>query len=103
MQIHLLDKIKALHPEWKEGMVKNTLLVVALLLEEKTVWKLKGSVGKLLGNTQTDSRSHYQRLKRWLKAGVEQKGLWVVLLQASASLLIKKRKCLITLLILNVP
>jgi hypothetical protein len=64
MQTHLLDKIKALHPEWKEGLVKNTLLVVALLLEEKTVnlWKLKGSVGKLLGNTETDSRSHYQRL-----------------------------------------
>jgi hypothetical protein len=97
MQTHLLDKIKLLHPEWKEGLVKNTLLVVALLLEEKTVnlWKLKGSVGKLLGNTDTDSRSHYQRLKRWLKAGAEQKRLWVVLLQASASLLTKKSKCLI--------
>jgi len=97
MQTHLLDKIKALHPEWKEGLVKNTLLVVALLLEEKTVnlWKLKGSVGKLLGNTQTDSRSHYQPLKRWLKAGLAHKGLWVVLLQASVSLLSKKSKCLI--------
>ena len=97
MQTHLLDKIKALHPEWKEGMVKNTLLVVALLLEEKTVnlWKLKGSVGKLLGNTETDSRSHYQRLKRWLNSELTQKGLWVVLLQASASLVTKKSKCLI--------
>jgi hypothetical protein len=97
MQTHLLDKIKALHPEWKEGMVKNTLLVVALLLEEKTVnlWKLKGSVGKLLGNTETDSRSHYQRLKRWLNSELSQKGLWVVLLQASGSLLSKKSKCLI--------
>jgi hypothetical protein len=39
-----------------------------LLLEEKTVilYKLKGSVGKLLGNTAIDSRSHYQRLHRWL-------------------------------------
>ena len=72
MQTHLLDKIKTLDPEWKEGLVKNTLLVVALLLEEKTVnlWKLKGSVGKLLGNTETDSRSHYQRLKRWLNSGL---------------------------------
>ncbi len=97
VQTHLLDKIKALHPDWKEGLVKNTLLVVALLLEEKTVnvWKLKGSVGKLLGNTETDSRSHYQRLKRWLNSGLVQKGLWVVLLQASASLLSKKSKCLI--------
>ena len=97
MQTHLLDKIKSLHPEWKEGLVKNTLLVVALLLEEKTVnlWKLKGSVGKLLGNTETDSRSHYQRLKRWLNSGLAQKGLWAVLLQASASLLTKKSKCLI--------
>lgn len=97
MQTHLLDKIKTLHPEWKEGLVKNTLLVVALLLEEKTVnlWKLKGSVGKLLGNTETDSRSHYQRLKRWLNSGLAQKGLWVVLLQASVSLLSKKSKCLI--------
>lgn len=97
MQTHLLDKIKTLDPEWKEGLVKNTLLVVALLLEEKTVnlWKLKGSVGKLLGNVETDSRSHYQRLKRWLNSGLTQKGLWVVLLQASASLLTKKSKCLI--------
>jgi hypothetical protein len=31
---HLLDKIKALQPEWEEGLVQNTLLVVALLLEE---------------------------------------------------------------------
>jgi hypothetical protein len=78
VQNHLLDKSKALHPEWKEGVVKNTLLVVALLLEEKTVnlWKLKGSVGKLRGNTDTDSRSHYQRLKRWLNSGVAQKGLF---------------------------
>ncbi len=97
VQTHLLDKIKTLHPEWKQGLVKNTLLVVALLLEEKTVnlWKLKGSVGKLLGNTDTDARSHYQRLKRWLNSGLAQKGLWVVLLQASASLLSKKSKCLI--------
>ena len=97
MQTHLLDKIKALHPEWKEGLVKNTLLVVALLLEEKTVnlWKLKGSVGKLLGNTETDSRSHYQRLKRWLNSGIGQKGIWVVLLQASVGLLTKKSRCLI--------
>ncbi len=97
VQTHLLDKIKALHPEWKEGLLKNTLLVIALLLEEKTVnlWKLKGSVGKLLGNTDTDSRSHYQRLKRWLNSELTQKGLWVVVLQASVSLLTKKSRCLI--------
>ncbi|MBD0254737.1 MAG: transposase [Cytophagales bacterium] len=97
MQTHLLDKTKSLHSEWKEGLVKNTLLVVALLLEEKTVnlWKLKGSVGKLLGNTDPDSRSHYQRLKRWLNSGLAQKRLWVVLLQASVGLLTKKSKCLI--------
>jgi hypothetical protein len=80
----------------ERGVGKNTLLVVALLLEEKTVnlWKLKGSVGKLLGNAQTDSRSHYQRLRRWF-IGSSTKRLWVVLLQASACLLSRKIKCLI--------
>lgn len=97
MYPHLLDKVKKLHPEWKGALVKNTLLVVALLLEEKTVslWKLKGSVGKLLGNTGTDSRSHYQRLKRWLRAGQGDKGLWVNLLRAAVSLLQKQAVCLI--------
>ena len=97
MYHHLLDKIKQEKPEWKTSLVKNTLLVVALLLEEKTVslWKLKGSVGKLLGNTQTDSRSHYQRLKRWLKEGKQGKGLWVEMLRAAVSLLSKQSVCLI--------
>jgi hypothetical protein len=97
MYHHLLDKIKQEKPEWKASLVKNTLLVVALLLEEKTVslWKLKGSVGKLLGNTQTDSRSHYQRLKRWLKEGEKGKGLWVEMLRAAVSLLSKESVCLI--------
>ncbi len=68
-----------------------------LLLEEKTVnlWKLKGSVGKLLGNTETDSRSHYQRLKRWLRLGESTKLLWVGMLKAAAALLEKKSKILI--------
>lgn len=97
MYHHLLDKIRQEKPEWKTSLVKNTLLVVALLLEEKTVslWKLKGSVGKLLGNTQTDSRSHYQRLKRWLKEGKQGKGLWVEMLRAAVSLLSKQSVCLI--------
>lgn len=71
--------------------------MVALLLEEKTInlWKLKGSVGKLLGNTSTDSRSHYQRLKRWLWSAAEDKGPWTGMLQASASLLKKKSRYLI--------
>ncbi len=67
MYTHLLDEFKKLLPEGKASLLKNTLLMVALLLEEKTVnlWKLKGSVGKLLGNTETDSRSHYHRFRRW--------------------------------------
>jgi hypothetical protein len=71
--------------------------MVMLLLEEKTVnlWKLKGSVGKLLGNTETDPRSHYQRLKRWLRLGESTKLLWVGMLKAAAALLEKKSKILI--------
>lgn len=71
--------------------------MVCLLLEEKTVnlWKLKGSVGKLLGNTATDPRSHYQRLKRWLWLGRASKSIWIGMLQASLSLLEKRGKCLI--------
>jgi hypothetical protein len=97
MYHHLLDKIKQEKLEWKTSLVKNTLLVVALLLEEKTVslWKLKGAVGKLLGNTTTDSRSHYQRLKRWLKEGERGKGLWVEMLRTALSLLSKESVCLI--------
>jgi hypothetical protein len=97
MYHHLLNKIKQEKPEWKVSLVKNTLLVVALLLEEKTVslWKLKGSVGKLLGNTNTDSRSYYQRLKRWLREGKQGKGLWVQMLRAAVSLLSKESVCLI--------
>jgi hypothetical protein len=34
-------------------------------------------------------------LKRWLRAGEKDKGLWVGLLNASVSLLTKKSKCLI--------
>ena len=71
--------------------------MVALLLEEKTVnlWKLKGSVGKLLGNTETDPRSHYQRLKRWLRAGELEKSIWINMLKAAVSLLHEKSQCLI--------
>ena len=67
MYAHLLDKFKESHPDWQFGLIKNTLLMVALILDHQTVclWKLKGSVEKFLGNTQTDSRSHYQRIKRW--------------------------------------
>ncbi len=67
------------------------------MLEEKTVslWKLKGSVGKLLGNTSTDPRSHYQRLKRWLKLSDSNKHIWAGMLQAAAGLLEKKSRFLI--------
>lgn len=89
MYAHLLDKFKNINPDWQESMIKNTLLMVALVLDRQTVclWKLKGSVGKFLGNVETDSRSHYQRIKRWFKDGVKIKYLWLVLLEFSVSLL----------------
>lgn len=91
MYAHLLDKFKESHPEWQAGLLKNTLLMVALILDRQTVclWKLKGSVGKFLGNTQTDSRSHYQRIKRWFWNSLEQKYVWLILLETSAGLLKK--------------
>jgi hypothetical protein len=97
MYHHLLDKIKQERPEWKGALVKNTLLVVALLLEGQTVnlWKLKGRIGKLLGKQQAHSRSGYQRLKRWLRAGESTKGLWVHMLRAAVSLLTEQSTCLI--------
>jgi len=97
MYAHLLQKFKEVVPGWKTSQLKNTLLMVSLLLEEKTVnlWKLKGSVGKLLGNTQTDPGSHYQRLKRWLWSAEKDKSLWVGMLQAAVSLLEKKSQLLI--------
>lgn len=65
MYHHLLNKIKIENPEWKKHIIKNTLLMVALILEEKTVnlWKLKSAVGKQLGTDRVNSRSHYQRIK----------------------------------------
>lgn len=97
MYTHLLDEFKKIAPDWKTSQLKNTLLMVSLLLEEKTVnlWKLKGSVGKLLGNTETDPQSHYQRLKRWLWSGKADKSIWIGMLHASVSLLEKKSRCLI--------
>lgn len=97
MYTHLLDKFKNINPDWQESMIKNTLLMVALLLDRQTVclWKLKGSVGKFLGNTETDSRSHYQRIKRWFKDGVKIKYLWLVLLEFSVGLLKKFTEVLI--------
>lgn len=97
MYHHLLDKVKEVEPGWKGSTIKNTLLLVSLLLEEKTcnLWKLKGSVGKLLGNQTTDVRSHYQRLKRWLRSAEENKGIWVEMLRAAVSLLQGKSRCLI--------
>jgi hypothetical protein len=89
MYHHLLDKVSKIETGWKASWIKNTLLIVALLLEEKTcnLWKLKGSVGKLLGNTATDSGSHYQRIKRWFWLGEQQKGFWIELLRAAVSVL----------------
>ncbi|HYO05594.1 MAG TPA: transposase [Phototrophicaceae bacterium] len=92
-----MDKFKQTHPQWQASLVKNTLLMVALLLDRQTVclWKLKASVGKFLGNTHTDSRSHYQRIKRWFKQGLEHKYVWLVLLQCAMGLLTKATKVLI--------
>lgn len=97
MYHHLIDKIKIDNPEWKAHIIKNTLLMVALILEEKTVnlWKLKAAVGTQLGTKTVDSRSHYQRIKRWFWEGQSQKGMWIVILRASLSLLTKKSNLLI--------
>jgi hypothetical protein len=97
MYAHLLNKFKESHPEWQVGLLKNTLLMVALILDRQTVclWKLKGSVGKFLGNTQTDSRSHYQRIKRWFWGCLAQKYVWLILLETSAGLLKKMTEVLI--------
>ena len=97
MYAHLLNKFKENHPEWKAGLLKNTLLMVALVLDRQTVclWKLKGGVGKFLGNTQTDSRSHYQRIKRWFWSSLEQKYVWLILLETSAGLLKKMTEIII--------
>jgi len=57
--------------------------MVALILIEKTrgrptvnLWKLKAGVGKQLGNRKVYSRSHYQRLKRWLWQEKASPAIW---------------------------
>jgi hypothetical protein len=97
MYTPLLTQVKQLHPEWKESTVKNTLLMVALLLTEKTVnlWKLKAGVSRQLGNTAVDPRSHYQRLKRWLWQEKATPGMWIQIVKATLSLWGRKTDCLI--------
>ena len=97
MYTHLLAQFKQHHPDWKESTVKNTLLMVALILSEKTVnlWKLKAGVGNQLGNKEVDSRSHYQRLKRWLWQEKATPGVWIQIAKASLSLLNGSTDCLI--------
>ncbi len=71
--------------------------MVALLLTEKTVnlWKLKAGVGKQLGNTRVDTRSHYQRIKRWLWQEKATPGIWIQIAKASLSLLGGQTDCFI--------
>jgi hypothetical protein len=97
MYTHLLAQFKQQHPEWKASTIKNTLLMVALILSEKTVnlWKLKAGVGKQLGNKEVDSRSHYQRLKRWLWQEKATPGIWIQIAKASLSLLGGQTHCFI--------
>lgn len=92
-----MAQIKQLHPDWKESIVKNTLLLLALILTEKRVklWKLKAGVGKQLGNKEVDSPSHYQRLKRWLCQQKATPGIWIQIAKASLSLLGGQSDCLI--------
>ena len=63
--------------------------MVALLLDRQTVclWRLKGSVGKFLGNTGTDTHSHYKRIKRWFTKSLDHKYVWLVLLESAIGLL----------------
>lgn len=97
MYTHLLDKFKEKEGKSASGLLKNTLLMVALLLDRQTVclWRLKGSVGKFLGNTSTDSRSHYQRIKRWFGQSLEEKYVWLKILQYSVALVEKATHLLI--------
>jgi hypothetical protein len=97
MYTHLLAQITQQHPDWKASTIKNTLLMVALILSGKTVnlWKLKAGVSKQLGNTGVDSRSHYQRLKRWLWQEKATPGLWIQIAKASLSLLGGQTDCFI--------
>ena len=71
--------------------------MVAVILTEKTVnlWKLKAGVGKQLGNREVDSRSHYQRLKRWLWQENVTPGMWIEIARASLSLLGGQTDCFI--------
>lgn len=97
MYAHLLSKVSQQFPEWKTATLQNTLLMVALLLSEKTcnLWKLKAGVGRQLGNTKTLSTSHYQRIKRWLAWGQQHPRAWTLLVKAAASLLTTHCQCLI--------
>lgn len=97
MYAHLLLKAKQLYPQAPDALLQNTLLMVALLLDQKTanLYRLKDAVGRLLGNTTTQPESHYQRLKRFLWQGKAQDRLWIAILRAALGLLTGQSRYLI--------
>ena len=62
----LLVKVSEFFPNHRKSCIKNVLILALciLLKESVNLYKLKGSVGTVLGNETSDSSSHYKRLIR---------------------------------------
>lgn len=78
----LLNKSKKIFPDFCTYRLRNTCLLVSLILLKETVNlnKLKPHVGSVLGNTDSQVDSHYKRLTRYFNDAFQQRFLWKYLL-----------------------
>ena len=88
----LLNKLKEEYASEHQTTLKNVLVVLCAILVKETVNlnKLKNQVGVILGNTASQTDSHYKRLTRFFNEGFHQFSLWKVILQAVVKWLVKQ-------------
>lgn len=66
----LLNKLTNYLPNYADHVLYNSLVVVAAILDNRTVClnKMKGRLGIITGNTATSSDSNYKRLTRYFRS-----------------------------------
>lgn len=88
MKEPLLDKIKEEMPEYSICSLRSLLTIILAILHKETcsLYKLRGTFGRVIGKSGSKPSSHYQRMVRFF--GSYHKGsLWIDLLRLSFRLL----------------
>ena len=88
----LLDKSKNVFSGFCAYRLRNTCLLASLILLKGTVNlnRLKPHAGAILGNTDSQTESHYKRLTRYFNDAFNQRFLWKWLLAHVVTQLISK-------------